>query len=231
MGWFSSVCSFVGSAISSVCSGIGKACSAIGGFVANTICPLAASISPIFSVVSGAVSVIANLLGIGKQDREMEHYGEAMTMAERKPEEFDSIQEYIDYLDAEIRSGNIQLNENKTELDKDIHKTMGCSLMIKGIEEKYSLKTDAEFWGTIGTKMSEGKLSGEEVKNMFEHSQKNNIDIRDVANYMDNRELQSDAKKSDISEIIDTSIKEANPQKSDAELIKQFNTLLKKDKE
>ena len=229
MGWFSSACSAVSGFIGGCCSAISSACSAIGGAIAGVVGTLAASIAPFLAVALPIVSAIANLLGIGQKDIEPEQYGEAMTLADKKPEDFDSINEYIDYLSAEIKDGNIDFSQPKTEEQKAAYKAMGCSLMVKGIDEKYNLETDAEFWGSMGEKFNEGKINENEVKGILETCSKDKIDTTNVAKYIEHEKLDSNVNKSEISGAIMTSLKEANPTMSDEDTLNRFNTLLKKD--
>lgn len=225
MGFWSSVGSF----ISGCCSAISSACSAIGGAIAGVVGTLAASIAPFLAVALPIVSAIANLLGIGQKDIEPEQYGEAMSLADKKPEDFDSINEYIDYLSAEIKDGNIDFSQPKTEEQKAAYKAMGCSLMVKGIDEKYNLETDAEFWGSMGEKFNEGKINENEVKGILESCSKSGVSPANVASYVKLEKLDDDVNKSEISNSIITGIKEANPTMSDEDTLNRFNTLLKKD--
>ena len=113
MGFWSDL----GSAIGSICSAIGSVCSAIGGAIASKIGALATTIAPFLGPVAQAVVAIAQIIGIFIKDDNVEDLGEAMRKADKKPEDFDSINDYITYLRAEIKSGNITLDTNKTEID------------------------------------------------------------------------------------------------------------------
>ena len=100
MGFWSDL----GSAIGSICSAIGSVCSAIGGAIASKIGALATTIAPFLGPVAQAVVAIAQIIGIFIKDDNVEDLGEAMRKADKKPEDFDSINDYITYLRAEIKS-------------------------------------------------------------------------------------------------------------------------------
>ena len=98
MGFWSDL----GSAIGSICSAIGSVCSAIGGAIASKIGELVTTIVSFLGPVAQAVVAIAQIIGIFIKDDNVEDLGEAMRKADKKPEDFDSINDYITYLRAEI---------------------------------------------------------------------------------------------------------------------------------
>lgn len=215
--------------LSSCCSLASSCFSAMGSALSGVFTALTTGLMPFLAVALPIVSAIANLLGIGQEDIEPEQYGEAMSLADKKPEDFDSINEYIDYLSAEIKEGNIDFSQSKTDIEKATYKAMGCSLMVKGIDEKYNLETDAEFWGSMGEKFNEGKIDENEVKGILESCSKSGVSPANVASYVKLEKLDDDVNKSEISNSIITGIKEANPTMSDEDTLNRFNTLLKKD--
>ncbi|WP_086243206.1 hypothetical protein [Campylobacter devanensis] len=140
----------IGSVIGAVCSAVGSVCSAVGGAIAAGISTLATAIAPYLATVATIVSAIANVLGIFKENDRPEHLAQAMEQMDKKPEDFDSINEYIDYLREGIRSGEVKLNDNLSDIQKAAYTATGAALGIKAIDEKYQLQTSDEFWGAMG---------------------------------------------------------------------------------
>lgn len=231
MGWFSSVCSAVGSFCSSVCSCVSSVCSAIGGAVASVCGAMAETIlklnpSTIDVVLKVIEAIITVCLGLG-EDEKIEDYGAAMRQVDKKPEDFDSIKEYIEYLREEIKSGRVDLSSSENDIERYADKVLGASLMIKAIDEKYGLKTSAEFWGTMGEKFEKGKIDGNELDVILKKSGEEQIDVNNVARYLKHEELKGGDQKSEISTIIIDSLKESNPKMSENEINTRFNEALK----
>ncbi|WP_291946875.1 hypothetical protein [Campylobacter sp.] len=220
----------IGSVIGSVVSGISSAVSAIGGAIAGGIGKLAGAIAPFLGTISSVLNTIGQAIGLFiNKDDNVENLGAAMRQSGKKPEDFDSINTYIDYLKNEIKTGNINLNEEKTEIQKAVDTAMGSSLTIKALDEKYSLKTSAEFWKFTAKKVDEGKLDATDVDSLLKTASEKKIDINDVANYVDDKKLESGASKSEISATIKEGFKEANPNLSDDAITEKFNKFVKKD--
>lgn len=222
MGLLDAVCSAIGA----VGSAIGSVCSAVGGAIATCIGPLAIGISRFLDPVVTIVSAIANILGIFKENDRPEHLGQAMKQMDKKPEDFDSINEYIDYLREGIRSGEVKLNDNLSDIDKATYTAIGATLGIKAIDEKYQLQTSAEFWGTMGSKFQEGKITPDEVNKILETSSKNNISTENVTNYINGDKMTDGQKASSVSDAIEGGLKAANPNMSDEEITSRFNKLI-----
>ncbi|TQR33139.1 hypothetical protein DMB92_04060 [Campylobacter sp. MIT 99-7217] len=224
MGFWSSVGGFLGS----VCSGIGEVCSKIGGALATGIGALAGALAPILSTVAPIISAIASLIGVFKNEHTPEDYGEAMQKAEKKPDDFDSINEYIAYLDEEISSGRIQLDEKekKTDIQKNIDTAIGSALGMKGISEKYNLEDSVSFWATMGQKFKDEKIDEKELVSTLETMSEKDISADDVSAYLEDKTLETNS-KSEVSEALKQGLEKANPELSKDELTTKFNELLK----
>ncbi|MCV3402847.1 hypothetical protein L8V85_02605 [Campylobacter sp. IFREMER_LSEM_CL2090] len=184
---------------------------------------------PHLKTASIIISIIGQITGLFNKDDNVEDLGAAMRQSDKKPEDFDSINAYIDYLKSEIKAGNINLNEEKTDIQKAVDTALGSGLTIKALDEKYSLKTSAEFWNFTAKKVDEGKLDATDVNSLLKTASEKKIDVNDVANYVDDKKLESGASKSEISAFIKESFKEANPSLSDDDVTSKFNTLVRKD--
>ena len=227
MGWFGDCIGSIGSAIGSVCSAIGSICSSIGGPIAAGIGALASAIAPHLGPILQIVTAIAQVLGILNKDDNPEDLGEAMRKSDKKPEDFDSINDYIAHLREEIKSGKIVLDEDKTDLQKNIDTALGAGLSIKAIDEKYNLQTSPEFWVFGAKKFEEGKLNTDEIHSMLKTASDKKINPTDMANYVEDKELSSGVQKSEISSALKESLQEANPTLSKEEITEKFKALIR----
>ena len=216
----------IGGAISSVCSAVGSGCSAVGGAIATTIGALATAIAPYLGPVATIVSAIANILGIFKENERPEDLGQAMEQMDKKPEDFDSINEYIDYLREGIRSGEVKLNDNLSDIQKAAYTATGAALGIKAIDEKYQLQPSDIFWVTMGGKFQKGKITPDEVNKILEISSKNSVSSENVANYINGDGMTGGQRASGVADVIEDGLKAANPNMSDEEIASRFNKLI-----
>lgn len=218
----------IGAAIGAIGGAISSAVGAIGGAIAKGIGAIATAISPMIEAVSNIVTSIAQMLGIFKEQEKPEDYGAAMRQCDKKPEDFDSTNDYINYLRDEIKNGKVDL-ANRSEVELAADKAMGCGLAIKGIDEKYGLKTDAEFWKVMGEKADKNKIDSKELDSMLKNAKENNINPSDISDYLNGKDISSGVPKSEIKNTIKESFKECNSDLSSDEVTKKFNDLIKKD--
>ena len=145
MGWLSSI----GSAISSVCSAamnvVSTAVTAVGTVLAETATKFLEVGEEKLNKIVEVLEVIAKALGIIKPDEDTEQLGDKAMKADKKPEDFDSTNEYIDYLRTEIKSSKEALATLAPE-ERLARKSVGCAILAKAIEEKKSLEIPIEFW-------------------------------------------------------------------------------------
>ncbi|MDL0108620.1 hypothetical protein NYG93_06010 [Campylobacter felis] len=216
--------SFVGTAISAVSS----VCSTLGSFGSSLFKTIGA-LSPHLKLIVDVVSAVVNSLGIFKKEYTPEDYGAALRQAEKKPEDFDSINAYIDYLSAEMRAGRIDLNKEKSDIDKWADTALGVGLGIKSLDEKFKLQTSTEFWKGMGKKFNEGKIDEKDVESILKNSSQNNINSEDLVRYMQNQPLANGTKPSDISQTLKEALKESKPELTEQEQKDKFNALLRND--
>lgn len=235
MELLSGAVSLVSSAVSAVCSGISSVCSAIGGALfsgASGVASLAASImGPLtptigeilvaIHMVSTIVSYIAEALGLKGQEEKPEELALKAEEADRKPEDFDSIQAYIEYLRNEVAIDK-QKVEELTEEEKAKYAVIGTGLYIKGIEEKYKIEAPGEFWRTV----ADLKMTGNEVKEYIETFKENGItNMKDMSDYIKGEAPESGTRPSDVSSSIMDVLRKTYPELSENELAEKFNSL------
>lgn len=136
MGLFSAIGGFV----SGLCSSIGGA---IGGFLGTAATAIAGLVGgPVFGAVVALISAISTIIGLTKKDEKQEELGAKASLSDKKPQDFDSYQAYIDHV------SNIELTpEIKDKLKNDESfktecTTMGASLQWYGLNEKIGIMMD-----------------------------------------------------------------------------------------
>ena len=136
MGLFSAIGGFV----SGLCSSIGGA---IGGFLGTAATAIAGLVGgPVFGAVVALISAISTIIGLTKKDEKQEELGAKASLSDKKPQDFDSYQAYIDHV------SNIELTpEIKDKLKNDESfktecTTMGASLQWYGLNEKIGIMID-----------------------------------------------------------------------------------------
>jgi len=179
MGFWSSVgsfCSSVGSAISSAVSSIGSA-------LVSSASKLLDVVGKHLEPVALIIQVVAALIGVLKPDDDVEEIGaKAMQPESKKPEDFDSNAEYIDYLREEVK-----LDKEKFDKAGDIEKAartaVGASIVAKGIGEKKGFDIPLETWVTMAKLNLTDKA--EEVDKLLETFKDGKLE--DFSKYVDGK--------------------------------------------
>lgn len=159
MGFWSSVCSFV----SSACSTISSAVSSVGRSIANVATTIASLGVSLAAKVSDAIKSVGISLGIIRPEDTMEELGERAMLSDQKPEDFDSINEYIDHL-----KNNVPFDKEKFDSldEKDLlaRSSIGASITLKGINEKLNTTVTPEFMATVASQELEANEIIETIK-------------------------------------------------------------------
>lgn len=146
MGLFSSLCSFV----SSACSTISSAVSNIGRGIASVATSIVSLGVSLAAKVSDAIKGVGISLGIIRPEDTMEELGERAILSDKKPEDFDSINEYIDHL-----KNNVSFDKEKFDRldDKELlaRSSIGASITLKGINEKLNATVTPEFMAIVAS--------------------------------------------------------------------------------
>lgn len=159
MGFWSSVGSFV----SSVCSSISSAVSSVGSAVVKVATSIASLGAELAGKVGESIKSVGILLGILNPSENLEELGEKAMMSEEKPENFDSINEYIDHL----RHNVIIDKEKFNQLDeKDLlaRSSIAAAITLKGINEKLETVVTPEFMAEVAKQELEADQIVETIK-------------------------------------------------------------------
>lgn len=152
MGLFSAIGGAIKSVCSAVCSCVGKVCSAVGGALSNIgraasgfvekLSTIAPPLFPkldlpmIIEAIGKVIGKIAEFLGIKEPEKdEPEDLGMKAEQAEKKPEDFDSTEEYIKYLHNEVKVDGTKKKELTTE-QRAAYTAIGSQLYLNAAKEK-----------------------------------------------------------------------------------------------
>ena len=170
MGWFSSA---IGSVCSAVCSAVSSVCSSIGGAIMGGIGSLAPVISPWLSVAVAVISVLAEIFTEKPKEEKPEELGMKAEQADKKPEDFDSINDYIEYLRQEIKVDAAKL-ENLSEEERMKYQAVCLGLYVKNIEEKQGMKLDPAFLKVVPEMINLG-YTAQDIGNLMQSMKKNGV--------------------------------------------------------
>ena len=136
MGFFSAICGAIGG----ICSAIGGALGGALGIAATAIAGLVGS--PVFGAVVGLISLVSTVIGLTKKDEKQEELGAKAMLSDKKPEDFDSYQAYIDHV-SEIKLTPEMKDRLKTDEGfKTQCTTVGASMQWYGLNEKMGINMD-----------------------------------------------------------------------------------------
>ncbi len=212
MGFWSSVCSGISSIVSGAVKIVSKAVKAVGSVVVETAKQfLAVGVEKLEKIVS-VLEVIAKALGIIKPEEDTEELGDKAMKAEKKPEDFDSINEYIEYLRNEIKSSSKEELQKLPLEERLARKSVGCGILAKAIEEKKSLEIPVEFWKEA-TRVG---LNAKEIDEFLTKFKKAGIAPREFVNYL-KRELDN-KEEFKMDSILIQAYKELEPNLNDKEI-------------
>lgn len=146
MGFWSGLCS----AVSSACSAISSVVSSIGSSIASAATSIASLGISLAAKVSDAIKSVGISLGIISPEDTMEELGERAMLSDKKPEDFDSINDYIDHL-----RNNVVFDKEKFDSldEKDLlaRSSIGASITLKGINEKLDATVTPSFMAKVAS--------------------------------------------------------------------------------
>lgn len=176
----------IGEGIKTICETLGSEGLALIGCIAMALLIPGFGLPEILAIIQ-CIAEIAKILGVDGDDSP-EELGMKAEIAEKKPEDFDSIEEYIKYLNEEIELEDGAV-EDLSEVDKAKYGAMGAALNIKAIEEKYDVSLSQDFLRDV-TIM---KLDSKEVASYIQGFKENGITkMQDMTDYLRGEKIDSD---------------------------------------
>ncbi|NOH45025.1 hypothetical protein F0259_14585 [Vibrio cyclitrophicus] len=152
MGFWSSVSSLV----SSACSVIGSVASKIGSEVvkvATSIANLGASLA---EKVGEAIKNVGISLGVIRPEDNLEELGEKAMLSEKTPDDFNSINEYIEHLRDDVVIDKEKF-DSLSDVEKLARSSIGASITLKGIEAKLDTVVSPSFMATVAAQDLDAK--------------------------------------------------------------------------
>lgn len=130
-----------------ICGAIGGICSAIGGALGGALGIAATAIaglvgSPVFGAVVGLISLVSTVLGLTKKDEKQEELGAKAMLSDKKPEDFDSYQAYIDHISDIKLTPEMKVRLKTDEGFKTQCTSIGASMQWYGLNEKMGINMD-----------------------------------------------------------------------------------------
>ena len=174
--------SVLGSIVSSACSLTSSAVSSLGGALAGAASTLLKVAGPYLGPIAQIIQVVGMLLDIMKPGDDVDELGAKAMESDKKPEDFDSNAEYIDYLREEVK-----LDKEKFDKAGDVEKmartAVGASIVAKGIGEQKGFDIPLETWVAMAKLNLTDKV--EEVDKLLETFKDGKLE--DFAKYVDGK--------------------------------------------
>jgi len=145
MGFWSSLWSGVKSLASKAVSVVSNAIKKVGEVVVEGAKKLLEFEIEKLKLIVTVIDTIGKMLGIIKPEEDVEELGDKAMRADKKPEDFDSFNDYIEYLRNEISSSKEELEKLPLE-ERLARRAIGSAILSKAISERKSLEIPMEFW-------------------------------------------------------------------------------------
>ena len=203
---------FIGGVASFLSTAVSTVGSAIVGVASTLIAKLPdlALAKEVVGFIATVISKVAEFLGVGPKDENMEELGaKAMQEGIRPKMEEETTQEYLDYLRNEVVLDR-EKYEKLSDTEKVACSTLGTTLVSKSIEEKTGVELPPEFLLSI----AKTKMRAEEITKFISEFGKNEIfNMGVLSDYLSNKLTESKVEK--VDSIIVSSLKELNPDVSE----------------
>ena len=172
--------------LSSFCSAVSSFCSSVGSSISKAVSTIVSLGVDLATKVGEAVKGVAVSLGILKLDDNFEELGAKAISSDKKPDDFDSINEYIDYL-----RNDVPLDKEKFDKlsDKELleRSAVGAAITLKGINEKLDTVVTPEFMAEVAKQ----DLETEEIVETIKAYKDKELNTEDYGAYL-NDELNID---------------------------------------
>lgn len=175
MGLLSGICGLVSSAVSTISSVV----SSIGNIVASAATTIVNLGFELAGKVTQAIKSVGMLLGILQPQENLDELGEKAMMSDKKPEDFESINDYINHL-----RDNVPLDKEKFEKldDKELlaRSAIGASITLKGINEKLDSAVTPAFMAEVAKQ----ELAAEQIVSTIKAYKENNLSTDNYGPYI-----------------------------------------------
>lgn len=152
MGFWSSVSSLV----SSACSVIGSVASKIGSEIAGAATSIANLGVSLAEKVGEAIKNVGISLGVIRPEDNLEELGEKAMLSEKTPDDFNSINEYIEHLKDDVVIDKEKF-DSLSDVEKLARSSIGASITLKGINTKLDTVVSPSFMATVAAQDLDAK--------------------------------------------------------------------------
>ena len=178
MGWFGSVCSSIGSFVSGAVSVVSSAVGSIGSVLATSASTLLKIASPYLATISTIVQIIGAVLNILKPEESVDEIGDKAMSADKQVEDFNTTEEYIEYLRDEVSFNKDEFDKLSKE-DKIARTAVGTSIVMKAIDKKKGVTISTDTWITLAKLQESGNLKDvKEFDKILDTFKDNQIDLK-----------------------------------------------------
>lgn len=200
----------IGDGIKSICDKIGTERMLLIGSIALSLIIPGFGLPEILAIIQ-TVGQVAKMLAVGGKDSP-EELGMKTEIADLKPDDFETTEAYIKYLNKEVSLEPDAVDKLAPE-DRAKYGLIGASLDIKAIQEKYHIELSPDFLRDV-TVM---KMSSEEVGTYVkDFAEKGITKMQDMTDYLRGNPI--DSEKSTISSSMLDTMKSLYPELSDDKL-------------
>ncbi|WP_337102112.1 hypothetical protein [Paenibacillus sp. YIM B09110] len=176
-------------------------------------------IAQVVDIICTTVDLISKLLGLENKDT-VDELGAKALQSDKQLEDFDSVQQYIDYLNKEIQIDQTKMKEMSL-MDKIACQTVGTAILSKGIEEKKDILIPGDFWTTIGKQA----ISPEFAMSVIEGFKEAGFQQVQMTSYLKGDLKMEEMDKSES--IMMNSLKKLNPELSDDQMKERLGDMIR----
>ena len=180
MGWLSDACDFVGSCISGAVSALSSVAGSLGN-IAGLASNFLKVAGPYLNAIVTIVQVVSQILGILKPDETPEELGDKAMRADKQPEDFDTTQEYIEYLREEVDFDQEEFDKLSDE-EKLARSAVGTAISMKAINETKGFDVSLNTWTSMAKLYEKGILSKEGVDGVLDEFKNEQEDLNGYVN-------------------------------------------------
>lgn len=210
MGWIGD---FVSRAVSLVSSAIGSVVGSIGGIAASFL----KVATPYLGAISQIVQIVGMIMDILKPGEDPEELGAKAMEADKKPEDFESTSEYIDYLRNEVELDRKKF-DNATDEQKFARQAVGSTIVSKAISEKKGFDIPMGTWIALA-KLKMDDTSGPLVDKILDTFGKDG-NLESFNDYVDGK-ISNPKKEIEVGNKISDMLQELNPNLSEEDIEKK----------
>jgi hypothetical protein len=213
----------LGDFVSGVCNVVCSVVSTIGSAVKDLATGLITAVKelPLFQAISKLITFIGKRFGVFKPDENVEDIGAMAMESDKKPEDFDSTEDYIQHL-----RENVEFDKEKFEgysnEKKLACKAIGASIATKGVAEKIGNNLSPIRLMGFWIEAEKQKFSDEEVGSLIDNFKKDNLDFQ-LSDYLKGN-LKVDESKSYLNSIA-SALRESNPDIKDDEILDRISKM------